>query len=144
MEIPPEVTIKASIKPGSVYYFPNEKFSSDEPHYFIVINLPPIKDNDTIVLLYASSKLEKVKKRNRSNPSQTLVTVSKNQYSDFTCTSIFDCNKFHIETIESLINRLSSGKLKLKSEMDIKLVKQLRQGVLASPLVPQEIKRKLI
>ncbi len=44
IDIPPEIRIQATIHAGSVYYFPEDTFISDEPHYFILINQDPIID----------------------------------------------------------------------------------------------------
>ncbi len=142
MDIPPEIAIRASIRPGSVYYFPHEEFVSPEPHFFVVINIDPITEK-VILLVCSSSKIETVKRRNKNNPPKTLVEVSQDQYPDFTCDSIFNCNNIYPESIESLVERLSSKKLKLKAEMDVALVKQLRRGVLASRLISPKIKEQL-
>ena len=142
MDIPPEVVIKASIKPGSVYYFPHEALSSPEYHFFIVININPIVE-EVIFLVCSSSQISKVKQRNRHNPPKTLVEISNTQYPDFTRDSIINCNNVFPERIEKLIERLSNKKLKLKAEMKISLVNKLRKGVLASRQVPLKIKKQL-
>ena len=142
MDIPPEVAIKSSIKPGSVYYFPHEKLSSKEPHFFIVINIDPTEDK-VIFLVCSSSKIDKVKQRNRCNPPQTLITISKEEYEDFTCDSIINCNNVYPESIEGLVDRLSKKTLKLKAEIDNKLVKKIREATWASPQVALDIKMKL-
>ena len=59
MEVPPEVQIKGTIQPGSVYYFIEETFSSPEPHYFIVVNIDPYSDT-IIILVCASHSIDKV------------------------------------------------------------------------------------
>jgi hypothetical protein len=48
--------------------------------------------------------------------------------------SVLNCNHVIEQSIDQLVERLASGRLKLKPEMDIELVKQLRQGVIASPI----------
>ena len=142
MDIPPEVVIKASIRLGSVYYFPYEKFHSDESHFFVVVNVNP--NAEEIVLVAASSKINAVKKRNKKNPPETLIEINPNEYPDFTCSSILDCNySVIVQKIDVLVERLSSKKLKLKSEMDVKFVERLRQGILVSKLVSSNIKGQL-
>jgi hypothetical protein len=143
LDIPPEVAIKASIKPGSVYYFALEELHSSDAHYFVVINVDPITE-EVIILVCASSKVKIVRQRNKNNPAETLVEVSPTQYPDFTRATIFDCNNsVYVQKIETLVERLSRNKLKLKSEMDTTLVERLRQGVLASRLIPLNIKEQL-
>jgi len=144
VKIPPEVAIKATIQPGSVYYFPSEHFDSSESHYFVVINIDPTSEH-IILLVCASSQISKVKRRVRASncPSETFVEVSPSQYPKFKYKSIFNCNHVFEQTIDQIIERLLNEQLKLMPEMSIRLVDQLRQGVLASPTVASGIKGKL-
>ncbi len=142
VKIPPEVAIRAAIRPGSVYYFPHESFSSPEPHYFVVINIDPISD-EVILLICASSKVATVRSLWQNCPGETFVEISPYQYSGFKLMSVLNCNHVIEQTIDQLIQRLSSGQLKLKPEMHIELVEQLRRGVLTSPLVSGRIKTQL-
>jgi hypothetical protein len=134
VKIPPEVAIRATIRPGSVYYFPHESFSTPEPHYFVVININPVID-EVILLICASSKLATVKSQWRNCPDEAFVIISPHQYSGFKLMSILNCNYVIEQTIDQLIKRLSNGRLKLKPEMSIELVEQLRQGVMVSPTI---------
>ena len=138
IKIPPEVQIKSTIKPGSVFYFPEHTFKSAEPHYFIVLNHKPISD-DVILLVCASSKVKKVKRRRRNLPSTTVV-IRKEQYADFTENSIIDCNDVFNRSIRELVEKLEQGELKPKKEMGIALVKKLREAVDKSPLVSRQLK----
>jgi len=139
IRIPPDVQIKASIKAGSVYYFAEEALKSREPHYFIVINRNPL--NDTVLLLVcASSQIQKVNKRRRGCPPETLVQVSTSQYSGFTRTSVIDCNVVFERSTNQLVEKLKNANLRIKAEMSISLVEQLRDGVLKSHQVAQRTK----
>jgi len=136
------VQIKSTVRVGSVYYFPEESFSSSEPHYFIVVNLNPI-DDSVVILVWASSRISTIRQRRKNYPPTTLVEITPAQYPVFKCNSIIDCNKFMERTIDELVERLSSGKLDLKTEMPQSLTSQLRQGVLDSPRIPGRIKKML-
>jgi len=134
INIPPEIQLKATIKPGSVYYFVEESFrKTKEPHFFVVINHDPI-ENNIILLVYSSSMIENVKKRRRDCPD-TLVEVKKEQYEDFTKDSIFDCNEVLDKTMGKLVNKLENNKLKFKSEIDLSIVEKLREAVCKSEIV---------
>lgn len=77
IDIPAEVRIawlKATIRPGSVYKFPEEKFSSTDPHFFIVLNHTPLND-PFIALAVASSRIEKVRRSNSHLPAETMVII---------------------------------------------------------------------
>jgi hypothetical protein len=139
VEIPPEIAIKSTIQPGSVYYFPEESLHSTEPHYFVVININPLNDS-AIILTCSSSKIEKVKSRRKSCPSVTLIEINPIQYPDFSIQSIIDCNVIFEKSISQIVEKLSSGNLRLKTEMDLSLVNSIRKGIMASPLIENRIK----
>lgn len=139
--IPPEI-IKASIKPGSVYYFLEESIKSDEKHYFVVINRNPLTD-EIILLACASSKIGKVKRFRRNCPTQTVVIITPEQYSGFNVNSIFDCNYIFRKSLYVIMNKYKNNELLVKPEMDLKLVDSLRNGVLASDQIAPRIKSML-
>ena len=139
--IPPEI-IKASIKPGSVYYFKEENISPIQKHYFIVINNSPLTD-EAIILACASSKIRNTKRRCYNYPPETLVIITPKQYCGFRVDSIFDCNRIFIQSINNIAQKYTSNELLVKPEMDIGLVEMLRRGVLASRLISAHIKAML-
>ena len=142
-DVPPNVTIRATIRPGSVYYFRHEAFlHSSDPHYFVVINIDPTIEQ-VILLVCASTKIFKVVARSANLPPQTLIKVNPSQYPGFTYPSIFDCNHVYTDSLENLIQRLENRQLVLKPEMNMQLVEQLRQGVLDSPLIAGRVKAQL-
>lgn len=128
MDIPPEIQIKSTINFGSVYYFTEESLHSDEPHYFIVLNVNPQKDV-VVFLACASSQIDKVVKRRRTCPNTTLVKITPSQYPDFKVNSIIDCNNVFERTIDQLVDKLVKKQLHLKKEMKPELVTKLTQGV---------------
>lgn len=138
IKVPPEIQIKSTIKPGSVYYFPEDALTSEEPHYFIVINQKA--DDDVILLVCASSQIEGVKRRRRHLPG-TVVVIKQNQYSGFSHDSIVDCNTVFLRRIDHLVSKLEQGKLKVKPDMDIMIVEKLRKAMMRSPMVEADKKR---
>ena len=145
IDIPIEVEIKSTIKPGSVYYFKEEELHSEEPHFFIVINKEPI-DYEMVLLVCSSSLVEKVK-QTRGNLKQfkgTLVEIKKRDYPGFSTDSIVDCNNVFPRTFEELVDKLKDGDLKIKPEMDISIIEEIREAVLRSCVVEPEIIDMLI
>jgi hypothetical protein len=134
--------IKASITPGSVYYFREETFSSNEPHYFIVVNLNPQTD-EVVVLACASHQIEKTKDRRRNCPEETLIIITPKQYCDFSKPSIIDCNRIIPLRITQIMMKYESNALDVKTEMDIELVNIIRQGILSSSLIQPRIHEML-
>lgn len=116
VDVPAEVQIKATLRPGAVYYFPEDTFVSNEPHYFVVINQNPHSDS-VILLTCISSQIESVTRRRHNCPPETIVNIATAQYSILTRPSIVDCNNVFEKSVE-----------------------QLRAGVMRSPLVDRRIK----
>lgn len=144
-DVPPDVAIKATIRPGSVYYIKHEAIThSEDFHYFIVINLDPINE-DAIILVCSTTRKYKVAIRYPQTkfPPETLIKITPDEYSGFSYTSIIDCNQVYPDSINGLINRLAGGNLILKPEMDVALVERIRLGVLASPRTSEEVKELL-
>lgn len=142
IRIPPDVQIRASIKPGSVYYFPDAGLKSTEPHYFVVINRKPLTDT-VLLLVCASSQVEKVNRRREGCAPETLVQVSPAEYSGFTRMSVVDCNYVFERSTNQLVEKLTNGNLRLEAEMNSSLVERLRNGVFKSKLVAERVKLTL-
>ena len=141
VQLPPEVQIRAAIRPGSVYYFPKASFSSSEPHYFVVLNHTPLTDS-FLVLVCASSQVEKVKRR-RHCPTSSLVEMAPSDYPSFTKQTIIDCNEVHEHTVDDLVSMRAKFDLRIRPEMSADIVNTLRQAVCSSPLVTGKIKKIL-
>ncbi len=142
VDVPPEVAIRSTIKSGAVYYFTEDSFTSSEPHYFIVLNSDPLNEQ-VILLVCASSQIDKVRHRRKNCPAETVIEVNSVQYPGFSVDSIIDCNSILQVTITKLVEKLSKRELRLKTEMDPSLVEQFRKGVLASPMIEGQIKNLL-
>ena len=57
-EVPWE--LRLTLRPGAVYYFQHRALTSVEPHYFIVVNSDPLRDQ-VLLLAVATSKVESVR-----------------------------------------------------------------------------------
>jgi len=142
LDIPAEVRIKATIRPGSVYYFPSELLhGSVEPHHFIVINVDPINE-DVILLVCSSSHVDTTLRINRSRPD-TVVVVTPDDYSALSCHSVFNCNDVFPYTIDEIVSRLADGTLKIEPEIAPEIVQKLRQAAITSPLVDKRYRKQL-
>ena len=145
ISIPPKVRILATIKAGSVYYFKEEKLSSTEPHFFVVLNKSP-KTEAFLVLLCASSQVEKRKARAQKLGflPETLVFVSPSEYRFFNKETVIDCNAVFEKTTQAVIEKLEHSKLEVCVDMlPEPIVKKLVAGVLASNQVSGLVKQML-
>jgi len=145
MEIPPNARILATIKTGSVYYFEEEELTSDEPHYFVVLNKNP-RTEEFLILVCASSQVEKRQQiaQRLGFPSETQVLISPPEFPIFSIDTIVDCNRVFEKTSQTLIEKLEQNKLKVCSEMmPDDILQKLITGVLASSQISEKIKLML-
>ena len=131
--------IRLTLRPGTVYYFQHRELTSVEPHFFIVVNRDPLRDQ-MLLLAVASSKLEKVQQRRRNLPSETLVVIAPHDYDEFKCLSIVDCNRLFHKSIAELVEDWRRGLMKPKKDLPPELLARIQAGVRLSPLVEEEAK----
>ena len=138
----PSGIIKASIKAGSVYYFRDEHLNSSYKHYMVVLNKKP-KTDEVILFACGQSKIRNVKLLRSNCPPETLVIITPKQYSGFRVDTIFDCNNVFPQSINNIADKYEKGELIVKTEIDIKQVELLRQGVVASKLSEPRFQKML-
>ena len=146
MENPPRSRISETIETGSVYYFEEESLSSDEPHYFIVLNKNP-RTEEFLMLVCASSQVEKRKRIAKflRFSEKTLVVVTPSEYPTFKKDSVIDCNRIFEKTIQSLVEKLEKKQLKPCEElMPKEVIQKLTSGALASDLVSEKVRKMLL
>jgi len=145
MDIPPNIRILATIQTGSVYYFEEEELSSDEPHYFVVLNKNP-RTEEFLILVCASSQIEKrqqIAQRLGFAP-ETQVIITPSEYIIFSKDTIIDCNRVFEKTSQTLIEKLEQSKLKVCTEMmPDDIIQKLTTGVLVSTQISEKIKKLL-
>lgn len=132
--------LSLTIRSGSVYYLQDRRLSSPEPHFFVVLNTHPSSDTQLIFLI-ASSQVESVKRRRATLPPQTLVEVQPaTDYPDFTLPTIIDCNQCFPVAKAVLLEKLQLNHAQEKAPLPAHIIRKLISGVLASPLITEEVK----
>lgn len=114
-----------------LYYFRSEKLSSQEPHYFIIIEF----EGKIVHLVVCASDFEKCKFRieKRKQDPCTLVRVKANSENGLKNNSYVDCNNvFNHYTLEILEEKLSEGILSFKGLISDEDYLQLLTGIIAS------------
>lgn len=139
MNIPLE--IRLGLRQGTVYYMAERGLSSVEPHYFVVLNKNPL-GSKIVLLLVASSQVEKAKGRisRKKLPPESLVVIDQTAYDDFTKESCIDCNKLFTKSLEELCEQWRKKEIRPHKDLPRALVEKLIEGVMASPLIPEEDK----
>ena len=138
-----EALLGLTLRGGSVYYLQDRSLTSPEPHYFVVVNLDP-RGDDFLVMVVVSSNISGVHERFRNLPASTLVEISPADYGTFTKQSIVDCNHFFRATKLELLHKLQTGFASECPQLQAGILAKLRAGILASPLIEDEIKQMVL
>ncbi len=139
--IPSEAALNFFLHEGAVFYVQDRALTSPEPHYFVVLNISPAKE-DLLLLVVSTSQVEAAKRRYAQLPVETLVEIAPSDYAGFSKPSLISCNQVFPRTKRQLIEQLNNGG-EQKSRMPKDILEKLRQGVLASPTVERYIKKML-
>ena len=135
-----EQLIRLKIKSGSVFYYVEKTFvTSNEPHYFVVLNRNPSTD-PFLVLVCITSHVQKVKKI-WGHALNTLVEVGPKAYSKLKCPSIVNCNRYTPKTIEQLSFEAQTRILKHDDGIDESLLLLLRKALVASDQIEPKVKK---
>jgi hypothetical protein len=135
MDLPADVFFATTLQPGAVYYYSSDDHLGPSwPHYHVVLSASNL---DRILLVYASSKIEQRRRfvAGRHCPPDTLVIASPATEPYLHCQSGFDCNRPVVESLRSLSRKYAQCPLSVKGTASPRLVRQLIDGVLRSPLV---------
>ncbi|MFC1612340.1 hypothetical protein ACFL29_00630 [Patescibacteria group bacterium] len=139
-----EKKIKSRIQEGSVFYFSDDRFTKDIPHYYVVLNKNPLKDIILILIFATTFDTNRFMQiENSPYPQNTYITLTSKECSILKKPSLFDCN-FVLETnVGEIISKFSSGQLKISGEIDVAILDKLRLGVFKSPAVAEKVKKLL-
>lgn len=140
MQVP--LNIRLSLRQGTVYYMAERTLSSIEPHFFIVLNTNPLRD-ETLLLVMSSSQIDSVKRRRVKEPPSTVVEINQVDYADFTKDSVVDCNNVFSKSLLELCEQYQKKGIVSKSDIPPSILAKLTQGVLDSRIVSEVDKRKI-
>jgi hypothetical protein len=138
MDLPPDVFFALTLKPGAVYYYASDDLPGpSRPHYHILLSASNL---DRILLVSASSKIDQRRRflADHTCPRDTLVLASPETEPYLHCQSGFDCNRPVVESLRSLSRRYARQPLPVMGPASPRLVRQLIDGVLRSPLVARQ------
>ena len=139
-----DIKIATSIEQGTVCLFP---YGSEvvKNRFFIVLNSNP--KNDTLILLTTvTSQVEKVRKRViiKSQSPMTCVELSPSDCPLLSTESAIDCNEVVEVSRKDLAARIDNGGEFFFEKLPQTVIQKIKSGVMASTLVSQENKTKVI
>jgi hypothetical protein len=134
-----DLTLRLSLREGSVYYFTERTLTSAEPHYFIVVNADPLTQQ-VLLLSVVTSKVEEVKRR-RADCLATVVELSPKDFDALGKLSIVDCNSLKTIPLAEFNERFVRKEIRcFDKDLPLVLRKALRRAIHASKIVADELK----
>src|SRR5438876_6211528 len=103
---PLPLELRLGLRAGSVFYFQSRELTSEQPHFFVVVNRDPVGTRLVLVTI-VTSQLDKVRVRNRERPA-TVVEITPAEYNQFKLNSAVDCNvvlKKPLEELAGMVRR---------------------------------------
>jgi hypothetical protein len=134
-----DLKLRVSLREGSVYYFTDRSLTSPEPHYFIVVNAEPLKQQ-VLLLGVCTSKVAEVKQRRREFP-ETIVEISPQAFDVLKKLSVVDCNDLKQVQLMEFNARFVRKEIDyFDKDLPAPSCKALRKAIHASRILPDEIK----
>jgi hypothetical protein len=133
--------LRLGLRAGSVYYFQTRELTSGQPHFFIVVNRAPI-GTKRVLLTIVTSKVEAVRQRNRERP-ETFVEISPSDYDELKVDSAIDCNVVIEKPLSELTGIVQRNEVRYHRDLPADIFASLKAAILASPVVPDELKQML-
>lgn len=134
-----DLTLRLTLREGSIYYFAHRSLTSPEPHYFIVVNADPLGQH-VLVLGVVTSQVANVKLRRKACP-ETLVEISPQAFNVLWKHSIVDCNDLKQVPLAEFNARFVAKEIaSFGKDLPAPLRRALRKAIHASTIVPDEVK----
>lgn len=131
--------LRISLREGSAYYFTDRSLTSLEPHYFIVVNADPLRQ-ELLLLGVCTSKVAEVKARRKDLP-ETIVEISPQTFGVLKKLSIVDCNDLKQVRLAEFNARFARKEIEyFDKDVPAGLRNALRKAIHASKILPDEIK----
>ena len=138
---PLPLELRLGLRAGSVYYFQARELTSEQPHYFIVVNRDPLGTR-LLLLTIVTSRLDNVRLRNRSRP-KTVVFITPTDYPEFRVESAVDTNVVLEKPLSELVKLVRERRVRYHRDLPAAVFEKIRTAILASPLVADEVKTLL-
>ncbi len=136
---PLPLELRLGLRAGSVFYFQSRELTSEQPHFFIVVNRDPLGTKLVLVTI-VTSKLDKVRLRNRERP-ETVVEITPAEYDEFKLVSAVDCNVVLEKPLDELAGMVRRKEVRYHKDLPPSVFAKIRTAVLASPVVLDEFKQ---
>ncbi|MBL0126579.1 MAG: hypothetical protein IPP83_03780 [Flavobacteriales bacterium] len=140
MIFPREVFVQ-QLRVGSILYFLNPDFVSDDPHFHVCM----AEAHGSLYLTCCTKQYEKRRRfiESRGLPFSTLVRLVPSGINEFTLETFVDCDRIFRYTHDDLYAIYKTGGLRIRGEVSEAQHEEIQTGLLESPLIEEEVKAVL-
>ncbi len=135
---PLPLELRLGLRPGSVFYFQSRELTSEQPHFFVVVNRDPI-ETKRVLLTIVTSKIEAVRRRNRERP-ETFIEIAPADYAELAADSAIDGNVVIEKPLAELAGMVRRREVRYHRDLPSEIFATLKAAIDASPVVEDEIK----
>ena len=122
---PLPLELRLGLRAGSVFYFQTRELTSEQPHFFVVVNRDPI-GTKRVLLTIVTSKVEAVRRRNRERP-ETFIEISPGDYDELTMNSAIDCNVVIEKPLAELAEMVRSRQVRYHRDLPAEIFTMLKR-----------------
>lgn len=133
--------LRLGLRSGSVFYFRSRELTSEQPHFFVVVNQEPLR-SELLLLTIVTSNIADVRTRNRTR-METVVEIAPSEYGEFSRRSAIDCNVVFEKPLSELAGMVRRKEVRYHRDLPPGIFIRIRAAILASPLIADEMKKML-
>lgn len=130
--------LRLGLRTGSVFYFQAREMLSEKPHFFVVVNADP-KRNELLLMTVFTSQIDKVRQRNRERP-ETVVEFGPADYAPLDRPTAVDGNVIVRRSLSEMADLVRRKEMAYHPDLPPPLLERIRTALLSSPVIEEEDK----
>lgn len=130
--------LRLGLRTGSVFYFQAREMLSEKPHFFVVVNADP-KRNELLLMTVFTSQIDKVRQRNRERP-ETVVEFGPADYAPLDRQTAVDGNVIVRRSLSEMADLVRRKEMAYHPDLPPPLLERIRSALLCSPVIEEEDK----
>lgn len=130
--------LRLGLRVGSVFYFQAREMLSEKPHFFVVVNADPLRD-ELLLLTVFTSQIDKVRQRNRERP-ETVVEFGPAEFAPLDRPTAVDGNVIVRRSLSEMADLVRRKEISYHPDLPADLLCRIRTALLSSPVIEDEDK----
>jgi|GEM_PF-870630 len=130
--------LRLGLRAGSVFYFQAREMLSEKPHFFVVVNADPLRD-ELLLLTVFTSQIDKVRQRNRER-LETVVEFGPADFAPLDRPTAVDGNVIVRRRLSEMADLVRRKEIGYHPDLSGELLGRIRAALLSSPVIEDEDK----